>query len=130
MNSNTKDIDWPSKFSWNLKKFTHLLVSCPCESCATKHLQGTWMKLCYIVCFISEIKTLCMLGNCSCYFVICVFFQNQLSRKNYFRNTIRVSNSLDPDQARPYVGPDQGPKCFQRLSAEDISRQTVNNSRS
>ena len=29
-----------------------------------------------------------------------------------------VSNSLDPDQARHFVGPDLGPKCLQRLSAD------------
>ena len=34
-----------------------------------------------------------------------------------------VSNSLDPDQARPYVWPDLGPNCLQRLSADDTSRQ-------
>ena len=38
---------------------------------------------------------------------------------NSFRNTIRVSNSLDPDQARHFVGPDLGPNCLQRLSADD-----------
>ena len=38
--------------------------------------------------------------------------------KNSFRNTIRVSNSLDPDQARQNVGPDLGPNCLQRLSAD------------
>ena len=35
--------------------------------------------------------------------------------------TIRVSNSLDPDQDRRYVGPDLGPNCLQRLSAVDKS---------
>ena len=35
--------------------------------------------------------------------------------KNSFKNTIRVSNSLDPDQARHYVRPDLGPNCLQRL---------------
>ena len=35
-----------------------------------------------------------------------------------FFNTIRVSNSLDPDQARRFVGPDLGPNCLQRLSAD------------
>ena len=30
-------------------------------------------------------------------------------------NTIRVSNSLDPDQARHFVGPDLGPNCLQRF---------------
>ena len=29
--------------------------------------------------------------------------------KNSFRNTIRVSNSLHPDQALHFVGPDLGP---------------------
>ena len=45
------------------------------------------------------------------------FFQNQL-----FRKTIRVSNSLDPDQGRHIVGSDLGPNCLQKLSA----RQRVN----
>ena len=36
-------------------------------------------------------------------------------------NTVRVSNSLDPDQARSFVGPDLGPNCLQRLSADDKS---------
>ena len=38
--------------------------------------------------------------------------------KNYFRNIIRVSNSLDPDQDRHPVGPELGPNCLQRLSVE------------
>ena len=32
---------------------------------------------------------------------------------------------LDPDQARCFVGPVLGPNCFQRLSADDTSRQKV-----
>ena len=48
--------------------------------------------------------------------------------KNIFSNTIRVSNSLDPDQARQNVGPDMGPNCLQRLSADDTRRQTVKES--
>ena len=35
--------------------------------------------------------------------------------------TIRVSNSLDPDQARHFVGPDLGSNCLLRLSADDKS---------
>ena len=50
------------------------------------------------------------------------FFKSTFS-KNSFRNTIRVSNSLDPDQARQNVGPDLGPNCMQRLSADDTGRQ-------
>ena len=42
-----------------------------------------------------------------------------------FFNTIRVSKSLDPDQARHKVGPDLGPNCLQRLSA-DIAGKELN----
>ena len=31
-----------------------------------------------------------------------------------------MSNSLDPDLARRVVGPDLGPNCLQRLSADDF----------
>ena len=31
-------------------------------------------------------------------------------------------NSLDPDQARHFVGPDLGPNCLQRLSGDNKSR--------
>ena len=36
-----------------------------------------------------------------------------------------MSNSLDPDQDRHFVGPDLGPNCLHRLSADDTSRQRV-----
>ena len=39
--------------------------------------------------------------------------------KNSFTNTIRASNSLDPDQDRQNVGPNLGPNSLQRFSAED-----------
>ena len=51
------------------------------------------------------------------------FFLKSTFSKKSFRNTIRVSNSLDPDQARHFVGPDLDPNCLQRLSADDTSRQ-------
>ena len=60
-----------------------------------------------------------------CYLLL-IFFQNQLFRKNSFRNTIKVSNSLDPDQARHFVGPDLGPILLQRLSEDETSRQELN----
>ena len=47
------------------------------------------------------------------FYRLLIFFQNS------FRNTISVSNRLDPDQARSFVGPDLGPNCLQRLSADD-----------
>ena len=34
-------------------------------------------------------------------------------------NTVRVLNSLHPDQDRQSVGPDLGPNCLQSLSADD-----------
>ena len=46
--------------------------------------------------------------------------------KNSIKNAIRVSISLDPDQARHFVGPDLGQNFLQRLSADGISRQGVN----
>ena len=46
--------------------------------------------------------------------------------KNTFKDTIRVSNSLDPDQARHFVGHDPGPNCLQRSSADATSRQRAN----
>ena len=58
--------------------------------------------------------TLCMLGNFSCFFVVCLIFDFS---KNSFRNTIIVSSSLDPDQDRP----DLGPNCLQKSSAVDRS---------
>ena len=47
--------------------------------------------------------------------------------KNSFRNTIRVSNSLDPDQARHFVGPDLVPICLQRLSADNTRSKRQRN---
>ena len=44
------------------------------------------------------------------------FFFRNLPFKNSFRNTISVSNSLDPDQERRSVVPDLGPNRLQRLS--------------
>ena len=36
-----------------------------------------------------------------------------------------MSNSLDPDQAQRIVGPDLGPNCLPKLSADDTGRQRV-----
>ena len=46
-----------------------------------------------------------------------IFFEYQLFLKIYIRNTIRVSNSSDPDQARHFVRPGLDTNCLQRLSA-------------
>ena len=50
------------------------------------------------------------------------FFSKSIFSKNSLENTIRVPNSLDPDRAQCFVGPDLGPSCLQRLSADDAGR--------
>ena len=58
-----------------------------------------------------------MLGN---FFMLSLLSADIFSKlslsKNSFRNTIRVSNRLDPDPDRHSVGPHLGPNCLQRLS--------------
>ena len=49
------------------------------------------------------------------------YFWNQ-----HFRNTIWVSNSLNPEQTQHFVRPDLGPYCLQRLSADDIGKHSIN----
>ena len=48
------------------------------------------------------------------------FFKINFS-ENSFRNTTRVSNSLDPDEALHFVGPSPGSNCLQKISV--ISRR-------
>ena len=62
--------------------------------------------------------TFCPLGVLSS----AVFFSKSTFSKNSFRSTIRVSNSLDPDQSWCFVGPDLGPNRLQKLSANDTRR--------
>ena len=60
------------------------------------------------------------------------FFQNKLFKKNIFLEYRHYSfkpsechTVLDPDQAQYFVGPDLGPNCLQKLSADDTSKQRV-----
>ena len=56
-----------------------------------------------------------MLGDFSRFlFLSANFFSIYALSKNSFRNTIRVSNSLDPDQAGYSVWSELGPNCLQR----------------
>ena len=59
-----------------------------------------------------------------------LIFSKYTFLKNSFRNTISVSNSLNPDQAAHNVGPDLGPNCLPRLLADDTCRQSVIQNRS
>ena len=71
------------------------------------------------------------MGNFACFLSPADFFSsNSTFLKIHFRDTIRVSNSLDQDQARRFVGPDLGPNCLLRLSADDSRRQIVNHCKS
>ena len=71
-------------------------------------------------------STLCPPGTCFILFWrLLIFFSKSTFSKHSFRNTIWVSNRLVPDQAQHFVGPDLGPICLQKLSADDIRRQSV-----
>ena len=78
------------------------------------------MSRCYFIYFV------CMVHELLAYWIIlhvilpsAVFFPKSAFSKNSFRDTIRVSNSLDPDQATRFVGPELGPYSLQKLSAGD-----------
>ena len=47
-----------------------------------------------------------------------ISFSKSMFTKHSFGNMIRVSNSLDPDQAQLFVSLDLGPNCLQNLSAD------------
>ena len=66
-----------------------------------------------------------ILGNFACFLSSADFVFKINFFENSFRNTTRVSNSLDPDEARRFVGPDLGPNCLPMFSADDTSWQSV-----
>ena len=64
-----------------------------------------------------------MLGNFSCFYCrLLTFSKLAFLQKKSFRNTIRVSKGLEPDQGRLSVSPDLGPNCLQRLQADEKSQ--------
>ena len=64
--------------------------------------------------------TLCLLSKFHAFcLLICLFFSKSTFSKNSFWNTIRVSNSLDPEMAQHFVEPDLGPNSLQMLSADN-----------
>ena len=46
--------------------------------------------------------------------------------KQLFQEYDQCHTVLDPDQARHSVGPDLGPNCLQRLSAEELAGKELN----
>ena len=84
----------------------------------------------YIIVLLESMINSLHAGDFASFFVVCgifffffffFFLTINFVQKKSFRNTIRVSNSLDPDQARRFVGPDLSPNYLQRLSADDKS---------
>ena len=63
-----------------------------------------------------------MMGNFSSFCCrLLIFFSKINFSKKFFQDTQSRSNRLDPDQDRHIVGPDLGPDCLQKLSADDKS---------
>ena len=52
-------------------------------------------------------------------------FAIQAFSQNSFRNSPKVSNSLDLDQVEKIVRSDVDPNSLQRLSADDSSQQSI-----
>ena len=55
----------------------------------------------------------------ACLFLSADFFSKSTFLKNSYMITLRVPNSVDPDQAQHFLGTHMGPNCLQRLSADD-----------
>ena len=60
-----------------------------------------------------------MLGsNSACFFMSADFFKIHVFEK-FFLEYLQYVKRLDPDQAQHNIGPELGPDCFKKLSAED-----------
>ena len=68
--------------------------------------------------------THCILGNFACFFYLLMFFKFNFFEK-FFHEYHQSVKNLDPDQAQHFVGPDLGPKCLQKLPADDTCKQRV-----
>ena len=63
--------------------------------------------------------TLCLLGDFHAFLSSAIFFFKINYFEKFFKEYHHSANSLDPDQARRFVGPDLGSNCLQKLSADD-----------
>ena len=66
-------------------------------------------------------STVCMLRIFSFFFCCLMIFSQLMFSKMFSRNIIGLSNSLDPDQAQHFVGPDLGPNCLQRCQQTAVA---------
>ena len=87
----------------SIPSFTHFL---PCNLCPitsrfedkqTFYSGNSSIKLLSVMESCLYCLALCMLGNFAGFLVASWFFSKMTFPKNYFRNTIRVSNSLGPE---------------------------------
>ena len=65
---------------------------------------------------------LCILGNFACFFLLSTDFFKKM-HKHYFRNKVKVSNTLYPDQVTKF---NLGPNCLQRSSGGETGMYRVN----
>ena len=83
-------------------------------------VQSRWFKnYMYIFAKKCTLISFCIVIIIPSHFIIVPYVT--LSMLDFF-NTIRVSNSLDPDQAGHFVRPDLAPNCLQRLSLDNKNR--------
>ena len=54
-----------------------------------------------------------------------IFFKINFFKKILSEIPSECQTVLDPDQALQFVGPDLGPNCLPRLSADDTGRQST-----
>ena len=57
------------------------------------------------------------------FYRLLMFFSKSTFLKKTFRNIIRVSNSLDPDQARQFVVSYLGPNCLQKVLSKLVGKE-------
>ena len=102
-------IRWRASFSGIIRLIASISVWSAFEHCVTTYLQllvsgqqtGPWR---FFILLLSSAD---------------FFSKSTFYKKKSFRNNIRVSNGLDPDQDWHSVGPDLGPTCLLKLSADD-----------
>ena len=51
------------------------------------------------------------------------FFQNRLSKKKFFQNYHQSVKQFGSRSVQTFGGPEPGPNCLQRLSADDTGKQ-------
>ena len=82
----------------------------------TSHHMKTVIEKCEYIVSHRIANNFDILVICSCFCCRLLTFSKLTFSKKPSWNTCGMSNGLDLDQVRRFVGPDQGPNCLQRLS--------------